>query len=400
MLVLENGDKIRGDATNAAEVDYTLYGLDNNALKQFSDGQLPNSIGDLYTADSTDVITQLILVNTGAAHNHVNIYLTPSGGSARRLLPKDIRLEPGCSLHFDGKTVNIIDTFGSSVPSGSRLIQFSDADLAAGILTVNHSLGNQYVGRPTVFDNNSKIIEPDEVDMSSSLTSFTIKLSSYQAEAGGAIAGIWRVLVLGSGASLALDAVSNLAYSSSWNGMTLQSPSLDVLYDKIQTLLNLTGSNLAIGSDADGDMYYRASSVLARLAKGAANTKAFMNAGATAPEWAAGFKVLSFTHNLAATGAESVTGVGFKPGMVILVNVQASGGALLSFAIGASDGAVTKSFTSLIEFDANDFYINAGASDTTYAYGRLTMTADGFDITWAKTGLPTGTKTIMAICFR
>lgn len=44
--------------------------------------------------------------------------------------------------------------------------------------------------------------------------------------------------------------------------------------------------HLAIGSDADGDMYYRASGVLARLAKGTAGQVIRMNSGATAPEWA------------------------------------------------------------------------------------------------------------------
>ncbi len=44
---------------------------------------------------------------------------------------------------------------------------------------------------------------------------------------------------------------------------------------------------LVLGSDADGDMYYRASSKLARLAKGAAYKHLGMNSGATAPEWQA-----------------------------------------------------------------------------------------------------------------
>jgi len=54
----------------------------------------------------------------------------------------------------------------------------------------------------------------------------------------------------------------------------------------ITDLMLSDGSNLAIGSDADGDIYYRASSVLARLAKGTANQKLQMNSSATAPEWA------------------------------------------------------------------------------------------------------------------
>lgn len=49
---------------------------------------------------------------------------------------------------------------------------------------------------------------------------------------------------------------------------------------------NVTNPDLVVGSDADGDLYYRASSKLARLAKGTAGQTLQMNAGATAPEWA------------------------------------------------------------------------------------------------------------------
>jgi len=48
------------------------------------------------------------------------------------------------------------------------------------------------------------------------------------------------------------------------------------------------GVTMTLGSDADGDMYYRASNVLTRLPKGTAGQVLTMNGGATAPEWAAG----------------------------------------------------------------------------------------------------------------
>lgn len=49
----------------------------------------------------------------------------------------------------------------------------------------------------------------------------------------------------------------------------------------------LGGVTMTLGSDADGDIYYRASNVLTRLPKGTALQVLRMNAGATAPEWAA-----------------------------------------------------------------------------------------------------------------
>lgn len=49
----------------------------------------------------------------------------------------------------------------------------------------------------------------------------------------------------------------------------------------------LGGVTITLGSDADGDIYYRSSNVLTRLPKGTALQQLRMNAGATAPEWAA-----------------------------------------------------------------------------------------------------------------
>ena len=65
-----------------------------------------------------------------------------------------------------------------------------------------------------------------------------------------------------------------------------------------KTIMANDGSNLAIGSDANGDMYYRAAGVLARLAVGAANKHLFVNAGGTAPEWASAIKVGGFTRDV------------------------------------------------------------------------------------------------------
>ncbi len=73
----------------------------------------------------------------------------------------------------------------------------------------------------------------------------------------------------------------------------------------------LGGVTMTLGSDADGDTYYRASNVLTRLPKGTANQVLAMNAGATAPEWQTpagggnpGWDFVSYT---TATNATSVT---------------------------------------------------------------------------------------------
>ena len=47
----------------------------------------------------------------------------------------------------------------------------------------------------------------------------------------------------------------------------------------------IAGVTMTLGSDADGDIYFRSSNVLTRLAKGAAFEVLQMNSAATAPEW-------------------------------------------------------------------------------------------------------------------
>jgi hypothetical protein len=168
----------------------------------------------------------------------------------------------------------------------------------------------------------------------------------------------------------------------------------------ISNLMLKTGSNLAIGSDADGDMYYRASSVLARLAKGTANHKLFMNAAGTAPEWASGIKLSAHTRDLAAvSGDVAYTGVGFKPSLIIFI----AGLATRSLSAGASDATTHRCFFSTYgvtnSIDNAALVVSVDGANYQTAIVK-TMDADGFTLTWTKTLGPTGTAGVNAICFR
>jgi len=305
-IVIENGDKIRGDATSASEVDFTIYGIDDDTRKQLADGQLANSIGDLYTADSTDVVSSVIYVNTGAAHNHVNLYLTPSAGTARRLIPKDLQLEVGYCLIFDGQRVMVLDTNGGLV-SGTN--------------------------------------------------------------------------------------VSDVAYAATWDGVTTVAPSKNTVYDAL----------LATLLTAAGDMVYAsAANVLARLAKGSANTKLFMNAGATAPEWVSGIKTGAFTRLLnTGTGDLSYTGVGFKPSYIIFISSLPFGCLTIGFDDGAAPYAANVYASSSYAFGSTYSIevVNTGA--TAYQLGKIkSFDSDGFTITWTATGSEGSTGSIAYMAFR
>jgi len=114
MIALENGDKLQGDATTALKVDYTIHGVVGSTITQQADGQFPSSIGDLYTSSANaTVVAAISIVNTNTIVETINLYLLPSGGTARRLIPKDTRLEPGDLLLFDGRRLTTMDTSGA-----------------------------------------------------------------------------------------------------------------------------------------------------------------------------------------------------------------------------------------------------------------------------------------------
>jgi hypothetical protein len=66
-------------------------------------------------------------------------------------------------------------------------------------------------------------------------------------------------------------------------------------------------ATMTLGSDVDGDTYYRTSNILTRLGKGAAAEVLTMNAGATAPEWAAAGGGGQTTGNTALTSGLSIS---------------------------------------------------------------------------------------------
>ena len=154
---------------------------------------------------------------------------------------------------------------------------------------------------------------------------------------------------------------------------------------EIRTLLGT--APFVVGSDADGDMWYRASSLLARLAKGAADTKLFMNAGATAPEWSKGIKVGTFTRGMAdATGDVNYTGVGFKPALVILFARTAAACVSIGFSDGTTHYCFSVYGTTPVYDWASSACLYVLESGSKYQTLSLTMIADGFVGTWTLTG--------------
>jgi hypothetical protein len=126
------------------------------------------------------------------------------------------------------------------------------------------------------------------------------------------------------------------------------------------------------------------------LAKGTANLKLFMNAGATAPEWASGFKMGSFTRAIDGSTADvSYTGVGFKPSHVFFFM---SGPASCCFGVddGTSRASIYPYISEITAFGATGTTSLISLEDgSKYQTGIIkTLDSDGFTITWTKNGSP------------
>lgn len=128
----------------------------------------------------------------------------------------------------------------------------------------------------------------------------------------------------------------------------------------------LAGVTMTLGSDADGDTYYRSSNVLTRLAKGTAYQKLTMNSGATAPNWTTDNEVIGIacsdvTSDLE-TGEKAVFDIPFNfvvtrvyasvvtapTGSALTIDVEDEGttilNAVLSIAV-STNNAETSTFT-------------------------------------------------------
>ncbi|MDO8533286.1 MAG: hypothetical protein Q7S17_00895 [Xanthobacteraceae bacterium] len=111
-------------------------------------------------------------------------------------------------------------------------------------------------------------------------------------------------------------------------------------------------------------------------------------------------KVAAFTYDLStATGSQAVTGVGFKPRAIIFMGAVSSGvGAWGMVGNDLADGAVSSLVVDTF-YPSGDAIIAVTVSGSLQQAVVASYDADGFTLTWTKTGAPTGTATLYALCF-
>lgn len=112
-------------------------------------------------------------------------------------------------------------------------------------------------------------------------------------------------------------------------------------------------------------------------------------------------KVVNTTYDVStASGTQNITGFGFNPTAVsINYGMNAAGGSGVGFAAGGAQGTTCvnsdNQSVSLRQTGAAIFYSNAAAS--AFQLGVVSFIADGIQITWTKTGAPTGTLGISVL---
>jgi len=153
------------------------------------------------------------------------------------------------------------------------------------------------------------------------------------------------------------------------------------------------------------DAYFKAAvGGLLSVALGVANLKLFINAAGTAPEFANGIKIGTFTRDTAVSDSSvAYSGIGFKPSHIIIIgNI----GGTSQMSIGFSNGTDNYNMRDSTPDSAGTYDIETTKAiwirqaDAINYKGTVTWDSDGFTIAWTLEGAKTGTATFIYIAFR
>lgn len=159
-----------------------------------------------------------------------------------------------------------------------------------------------------------------------------------------------------------------------------------------------------ITSAARGDVFYLDTNLLlTRLAAGTKGQLLKTNGAGADPSWASPIKILEGSRDLtAASGAVAYTGLGFQPtGIIVLAGINGAVHQSWGFANSViTSGIVHMVYdTTLLSAVANRLIHLQPSSGNNQIAVLTSYDADGFTLTWTKTGSPTGTGTLLFLCY-
>jgi hypothetical protein len=233
----------------------------------------------------------------------------------------------------------------ASTPTNTSYTQsFVDGDLTAGVLSAAHSLGQQYV-TAQVFDNNDDLVQPDDITLTDA-NNLSVDLTSF-----GTLTGTWNLVIIAAGGT------TGTATDLSLTGQAAED---FAIYD---------GANWV----PQGGQEKIKILISSRLLSAADNTVAY-------------------------------TGVGFKPSYIrVMGNVNGTDILGIGYYDGTSKGQFYQSSGSQWQRSvgvADDFVIGFDSAGNSSAGTLDSFDADGFTISWVKTGSPGGTYNLAFECFR
>lgn len=201
------------DATAASTVDSTIG--------------VVSAVADVnnFTVQFGGRITGLSGLTAGGVH-----YISETAGQITATAPTSPAIAKPV-LVADSTTTGFIfnnTAEGGGGGTGVGIVDaFVNGDLTAGVLTVAHNIGNQYV-QVQVYDNNDNLVMPDDVTLTDA-NNLDIDLSSY-----GTITATWHAVILDVGSTY------NLAEQTSV-GCRVYDSSNQSIPDSAQTAINFDG---------------------------------------------------------------------------------------------------------------------------------------------------------------
>jgi hypothetical protein len=188
--------------TQATLVMYQLGpGLMNADWTLFSPSIAPGSVTNTMLADMADSTIKGRAVGAGLGSPQdltgtqatailVDFVGDSGAGGTKGLVPA-----PAAGDAAAGKFLKADGTWIAPAGSGGSTYRtsFTDADLVAGILTVNHMLGVSF-NLVAVYDNNNLIVYPEQIENVDANT-VDVDLLAFQIAGGGSIPGTWNVVV-------------------------------------------------------------------------------------------------------------------------------------------------------------------------------------------------------------